>query len=205
MRMKLFYLLLVMVTWSSCVTFKQFDNRAKANRESEYEAAIIKKDGTIITGKELKHKMTNSNDPFLFNVTNRDNAITLDNKNYNDSDVVAFQNKRAFHKRYKNAFLIRLLKGKINLYYFDNISINKTYTYQTFGPTEVTKFKDRKSTFFFEKEKDKIVEIGIVPLRQALSDNPKALEKFKSYYPKDYYSKELDIEKLVSVFELYNQ
>jgi hypothetical protein len=97
MRVKFYYLLLATLVWSSCVTFKQFDNRAKANRESGYEAAIIKRDSTIITGKELKHKMTNSYDPFLFNVMNRDNAISLDNKNFNDSDVVAFQNKRAFH------------------------------------------------------------------------------------------------------------
>lgn len=200
------YLVLVSIIWSSCTTYKQFDNRAKASRESSFETAIIKKDGTIVTGQTLKHMITNKSEPYLFSVLNTDNAISLDNKNYNDTDVVFFQDKNAFHKQYENVFLIRLLKGKISLYYFD---IKKLYNYTTRTASgqflSSTSGSTMKSIFFLEKGKDGITEIGITELRKAVSDNPKALDKLNSYYPKSSYTRQLDIEKIVSVIELYNQ
>ena len=51
MRLKLYLAFLICVAFSSCVTFKQFDKRAKASREINYDASIIKKDGTVITGE----------------------------------------------------------------------------------------------------------------------------------------------------------
>lgn len=41
---------------SSCVTFKQFDNRARDAKEPSYPVSLIKKDGTVYSGQELKHK-----------------------------------------------------------------------------------------------------------------------------------------------------
>jgi hypothetical protein len=200
------YLFLVSIIWTSCTTYKQFDNRAKASRESSYETAIIKRDGTIVTGQTLKHKITNKSEPYLFSVLNTDNAISLDNKNYNDTDVVFFQDQNAFYKQYENVFLIRLLKGKINLYYFD---IKKLYNHhmsaasgQFLGSSSQSTIK---SIFFLEKGKYGITEIDITELRKAVSDNPKALDKLNSYYPKSFYTRQLDIEKIVSVIELYNQ
>ncbi len=204
MQPKHYCFLLICITCSSCVTFKQFDNRAKASREDFYAASIIKKDGTTITGQTLKHKNYDPYDPNLVRVTNNDNALTLDGKKYNDSNVVAFQDKKAFHKRFNNVYLIRLVKGKINLYYFDNTGYDKTYTYSG-GGTSINSTNNRKSTFFFEKEKDKIFTIGISELKNAVKDNAQVLKKLNSYYPKDAYSKELNIEKLVSVIEAYNQ
>ncbi len=205
MKSKFFLAFLICATYCSCVTFKQFDNRAKAARETNYEASIIKKNGTVITGETLKHKNYDPYDPNLVRVTNSDNALTIDGKKYNDSDVVVFQDKKAFHKRFNNIYLIRLVKGKINLYYFDNTGYDKTYTFHSSGPTTTTSTNNRKSTFFFEKEDNKIFPIGISDLKNAVKDNQKALTKLNSYYPKDSYAKELNIEKLVSVVETYNQ
>lgn len=196
---------LTFTTYASCVTFKQFDDRAKAARESSYEASIIKKSGEIVTGEILKHKNYDSYDPNLVRVIYRDNALTIDGKQYNDSNVVAFQDKKAYHKRFNNIFLIRLVKGKINLYYFDDTGYDKTYTFNSSGPTTVNSTSKRKSNFFFEKEENKIFPIGISDLKNAVKDNQEAFNKLNSYYPKDSYSKELNIEKLVSVIEIYNQ
>jgi nicotinic acid mononucleotide adenylyltransferase len=204
MQTKLYYLLLIVITFSSCVTFKQFDKKAKTARESTYEASIIKKDGTVYTGKTLKHKDYDRYDHNLVTVINKDNALTLDAKKYNDSDVVAFQDKKAFHKRFDNLYLIRLVKGKMNLYYFDNTGYTKTYTFSN-GPTSVNSSSNRRSDFFFEKENNKILPIGIAELKNAVKDNPEALKKLNSYYPKDSYARELNIEKLVSVVRTYNE
>jgi hypothetical protein len=205
MQTKFYYTLLVTITFSSCVTFKQFDNRAKSARESTYEASIIKKDGTIYKGQTLKHKNKDPYDPNLVRIINSDNALTLDSKKYNDSDVVVFQDSKAFHKRFNNVFLIRLVKGKINLYYFDNTGYDKTYTFNSSGPTTTNSVNTRKSTFYFEKENSKIFPIGISELKNAVSDNQQVLKKLNSFYPKDSYAKELNIEKLVSVVEDYNK
>ena len=204
MRLKLYLAFLICVAFSSCVTFKQFDKRAKASRETNYDASIVKKDGTVITGKSFKHKNYDSYDHNLVRVINKDNAFTMDGKKYNDSDVVAFQDSKAFHKRYNNLYLIRLVKGKMNLYYFDNTGYTKTYTYSN-GPTSINSSSNRRSTFFFEKDDNKIYPIGIRDFKEAVKDNPKALAKLNSYYPKDNYAKELNIEKLVSVVKMYNQ
>lgn len=205
MKSKHYVAFLVCAFFSSCVTFKQFDNRAKSARETSYETSIIRKDGKVITGETLKHKNHDPYDPNLVRVTNNDNALIIDGKKYNDSDVVVFQDKKAFHKRFGNIFLIRLVKGKINLYYFDDTGYDKTYTFYSGGPTTTTSTSNRKSTFFFEKENDKILPIGISDLKIAVKDNQQALSKLNSYYPKDSYKKELNIEKLVSVIETYNQ
>lgn len=159
----------------------------------------------MITGETLKHQNYDPYDANLVRVTNSDNAFTLDGKKYNDSDVVVFQDKKAFHKRFNNIYLIRLVKGKINLYYFDKTGYDKTYSFNNGGPTTVTSTNNRKSTYFFEKENNKIFPIGISDLKNAVKDNQQALNKLNSYYPKDSYSKELNIEKLVSVIEMYNQ
>ena len=87
---------LACASFMACVTFKQFDNRAKAARETNYEASIIKKDGTVITGKTFKHKNYDAYDPNLVRVTNSNNAFTIDGNKYNDSDVVIFQDKKAY-------------------------------------------------------------------------------------------------------------
>lgn len=205
MKSRFYLAFLVCVIYSSCVTFKQFDNRARFARETNYEASIIKKNGTVITGETLKHKNYDPYDPNLVRVINSDNALTIDGKSYNDSDVVVFQDKKAFHKRFKEVFLIRLVKGKINLYYFDNTGYDKKYTVNTSGPTTTTSTNNRKSTFFYEKENNKIIPIGISDLKNAVKDNELAFTKLNSYYPKDPYLKELSIEKLVSVLEIYNK
>jgi hypothetical protein len=200
-----YFLFLLCLTFSSCVTFKQFDNRAKSARETSYEASIVKKDGKIISGEVLKHKNHDPYDANLVRVINSENAFTIDGQNYHDSNVVAFQDKKAYHKRFNNIFLVRLVKGKINLYYFDNTGYDKTTTFNSGGPTTINSTSTRKSAFFFEKEKDKILPIGISELKKAVEDNQKVLNKLTSYYPKDSYSKELNIEKLVSVVEAYNE
>ena len=204
MRLTNFVPLLLCLTYSSCVTFKQYDSKAKNSRDSNYEAFIVKKDGKIIGGEVLKHRNYDSYDGNLVRVINKDNAFTIDGKNYNDKDVVVFQDKKAYHKRYENLFLIRLVKGKINLYYFDNTGYSKTYTYSN-GPTTVNSINNRKSTFYFEKEKGEIIPIGISELKEAIKKNEAALNKLNKYYPKDNYSKELNIEKIVSVINLYNE
>ncbi|WP_415060807.1 hypothetical protein [Flavobacterium sp.] len=204
MKTKLFLSLIAFAGISSCVTFKQFDSKAKTARETNYEASIIKKDGTIITGQTLKHKNYDPYDPNLVRVINSDKALTLDGKNYNDSNVIIFQDKKAFRKRYNDVFLIRLVRGKINLYYFDQTGYTKTYTYSS-GPTKTNSVNNRTTTFFFEKNNDNILPIGIKELRNAIKDNAAALNLLNSYYPKDSYKKELNIEKLVSVVKKYNE
>ena len=204
MKIKSFYFILMVFLFSSCVTFKQFDSKAKDARDPNYESFIMKKDGKVISGKTLKHKNYDSYDHNLVRVINKDNAFKIDGTNYNDADVIVFQDAKAFHKRFDNLYLIRLVKGKINLYYFDNTGYNKTYTFSN-GPTTVNSSSNRKSTFYFEKEKDKIFKIGVSELKEAVKDNSKASHKLQGYYPKDSYKKELDIEKLVSVINVYNQ
>jgi hypothetical protein len=81
MRLKLYLAFLICVAFSSCVTFKQFDKRAKASRETNYDASIVKKDGTVITGKSFKYKNYDSYDHNLVRVVNKDNAFTMDGKN----------------------------------------------------------------------------------------------------------------------------
>lgn len=203
MKLQLLFSLFIFAGISSCVTFKQFDNKAKAAREADYEASIVTRDGTTITGTTLKHKNYDSYDPNLVRVINSDNALTLDGKKYNDSNVIIFQDKKAFHKRYNNLFLIRLVKGRINLYYFDQTGYTKTITFSN-GPTKTSSVNNRATTFFFEKDNNEIFPIGLKELRDAVMDNPAALNKLNSYYPKDSYKKELNIEKIVSVVRAYN-
>src|SRR5579863_6549102 len=176
MRLHPFSLLLIYILFFySCVTFKQFDSKAEASREASYEAAIIKNDGSIITGRTLKHRNYDSYDHNLVRITNRNDALTLDGKKYNDSDVVAFQDKNAFHKRFNSLYLIRLVRGKINLYYFDNTGYTKVYNFSN-GPTSMQSYNNRKSTFYFEKD-GQIVTIGIAELKSAVKDNEQALRK----------------------------
>lgn len=205
MQVKIYVALLIFIAFSSCVTFKQFDDRAKASRETTYEASIIKNNGTVYTGEQLKHKNYDPYDANLVRVTYKDNALMLDSKKYNDSDVVAFQDTKAFHKRFNNIYLIRLVKGKMNLYYFDATGYDKTFSPQQNGSTNITKTNDRRSTYFFDKNGGKINPIGLAELKDTIKDNPQALKKLNASYPKDSYAKELNIEKLVSVVELYNK
>ncbi len=137
-------------------------------------------------------------------VINKNDAFTLDGKQYNDSDIVAFQDKHAYHKRHQDQYLNRLVKGRINLYYFDKTSYKKTYTY-TSGPTKINSASTRVSYFYFDKDNGDISIIGIPELRNAVKDKPEILSKLNAYYPKDTYAKELDIEKLVAVVEGYNK
>jgi hypothetical protein len=189
--------------YSSCVTFKQFDSKAEAAREPSYEAAIVTRDGSIITGRTLKHKNYDSYDHNLVRVINKNDAFTLDGKKCSDTNVVTFQDKKAFHKRFNDLYLIRLVKGKINLYNFDNTGYTKVYSFSN-GPTSSQSYNNRKSTFYFEKD-GQIVTIGIGELKAAVKDNTQALQKLTAYYSKDSYSKELDIEKLTTVINIYNQ
>ena len=205
MQTKIYVALFLFTAFSSCVTFKQFDDRAKASREMTYEASIIKNNGTVYTGEQLKHKNYDPYDANLVRVTYKDNALTLDSKKYNDSDVVAFQDTKAFHKRFNNIYLIRLVKGKMNLYYFDATGYDKTFSSQQNGPTNITRKNERRSTYFFDKNGGKINPIGLTELKEAIKDKPQALKKLNASYPKDSYAKELNVEKLVSVVELYNK
>lgn len=204
MRFINFVLISLCLTYSSCVTFKQYDSKAKNSRDNNYEAFIVKTDGKIIGGEVLKHRNYDSYDGNLVRVINKDNAFTIDGKNYSDKDVIAFQDKKAYHKRFENLFLIRLVKGKINLYYFDNTGYTKTYTFSN-GPTTHTSINNRKSTFYFEKGKGEIIPVGISELKEAIQKNVEASDKLNKYYPKDSYTKELNIEKIVEVINLYNQ
>jgi hypothetical protein len=203
--MKYFYTILIAFGFTSCVTFKQYDNRAKAAKEDNYTVAIIKNDGTVVKGESLKCKNIHPQEPNLAFVTEKNNAFQLDDQKYSDKDIVAFQDKRGFHKRLDGRYLMRLFKGKMNLYYFDNISSSKNTTFKSSGGIDTKTDRTRKSIFYFEKEKDVLVQIGISELKNALKDNDAALAKLNSYYPKDNYRKELDIEKLITVFNLYNK
>jgi hypothetical protein len=189
---------------ASCVTFKQFDDKARASREPGYEACIITKDGNVITGQTFKHRNYDPYDYNLVRVTNQSNAFTMDGKSYSDQDVVAFQDKKAFHKRFQDLFLILLAKGKINLYYFDKTGYDRTYN-PSAGPGNIQRTNTRTTTYFFEKEKDKIIPIGLNELKEAVKDNPNALNKLRSYYPKESHSGELNVDKLAAVIEMYNQ
>ena len=190
--MKYSMLVLISLFLCSCVTFKQYDNKAKEAKDSNYEAYILKDDGTIISGKSLKHRDYDTYDHNLVRLTNKDNAFTLDGTKYTDKNVLVFQDKKAYHKYFSGMFLIRLVKGNINLYYFDQTGYNMGRNV-------------RKSFFYFEKAVDRITPIGIKELREAVKDNAAALAKLNGYYPKDHYAKELSIEKLVSVIKIYNQ
>jgi hypothetical protein len=192
MKLKNCLPLSILLICCSCVTFKQYDSKAKESRDSNYEAFIVKKDGEIISGQSLKHRSYDAYDPYLVRVINKDDAFKIDGKKYNDSDVVVFQDKNAYHKRFNNLYLVRLVTGKMNLYYFDTTGYTKTYTYSAPGPANIKSTNNRKSSFFFEKEKDKIVLIGISEFKEAVGDNPEALEKLNKYYPKETYFKELN-------------
>lgn len=198
MKFKYYLPLAVCFAWCSCVTFAQYDKKALASKEPGNEEFITYKDGRTVSGKKLKHRNYDPFDGHLVRVTNKDNAFNIDGKNYNDSLVVAFQDAKAFHKSDGGRFLIRLVSGKMNLYYFDDIRMEYTAGVSGYH----TK---RTSTYFFEKEKDQIVQIGLAGLRDAVKDNRKALNRLSENYPKDNYKRELNIEKLVEVVRLYNQ
>ncbi|MFS8082222.1 MAG: hypothetical protein ACMG51_02120 [Ginsengibacter sp.] len=205
MKAKYYLASLIFLGFYSCTSFKAFDDRAKAARKSTHEDLIIKENGVIITGLNLRHKNHDPNDRNLVRVTNSDDALSMNGIKYNDRDVIAFQDRKAFHKRFNNIYLIRLVKGKINLYYFDQTGYVNTYIIHPSEPSTITSTFERKSYFFFEKEDNEIYIIGISNLKNALKDDQQALDKLNSYYPKNFYSKELNIEKLVSVIEIYNQ
>ncbi|MEO7802601.1 MAG: hypothetical protein ABIR81_11400 [Ginsengibacter sp.] len=61
------------------------------------------------------------------------------------------------------------------------------------------------SVFYFNKGEGEIDEIGIAKLKKAFNDNPQAAVKLQKSFPKDVYRKELNIEKLVAAFKLYNK
>lgn len=199
-----FLLLLTLCGTISCVTFKQFDDKAKSAREPGYSAALIKEDGTVITGSALKHRNYDPYDHNLVRVTKDPRAFRLDGKDYSDTDMVGFQDGKAFHKRFNGLYLIRLIHGKINLYYFDNTGYNKTYTFSN-GPTSIQSNSARSTSYFFDKDNGGISGIGLATLREAVKDDPAALQKLQSLYPRDNVKGELNLEKLTTVVRLYNQ
>jgi hypothetical protein len=203
--MKQSYLsILICVTLFSCVTFKEYDDRAKDARETNYASFVQTEDGKIISGKTLKHKNYDPYDHNLVRVTGSSKAFSIDGIKHSDADVVAFQDSKAYHKRFHDLYLIRLVKGKINLYYFDVTGFDKNYTYSN-GPTTVQKTNNRRTTFFFEKGDSGITKIGLKELREAVKDNRAALAKLNNAYSKDDYARELNIEKLVAVVQAYNK
>jgi len=195
MKQTLYLLFVTSLCAASCVTFKQFDDKAKSARETSYEAAIIKEDGTVTRGNSLKHRNYDPYDHNLVRVTGSEKAFTIDGSTYSDKDVVCFQDRKAFHKRFNGAYLIRLVKGRMNLYYFDNTANYKNISYSA----------TRTTAYFFEKENGVIMPIGLASLREAVKDNPAALAKLQAAYPHDKVTGELNVEKIAGVFYTYNQ
>lgn len=187
---KLLYIILLTPFFPACVTFKQFDDKAKDARDAGREAFIERANGEVVAGKTLTHKNHHGYDASLVRQTNNKNAFKIDGVGYNDSDVVVFQDQHAYHKRWKDIYLIRLVKGKIDLYYFDDMTPGG---------------QGRTTNFFFQKGNEPISGVGVGVLRAAVKDNPQALKKLNGYYPKDRYMNQLNVEKLTDVVKTYDQ
>jgi hypothetical protein len=133
--------------------------------------------GEIVEGEKLKYSKA-----YMYD--GRETTISIDGKKYSTNQVAAFQDKGGYYKNLGKMWFMRIATGKIDLYYFGSYPNARYYIL----------LKDQP-----------IKEIRIADLKEAIKDNPEALQLLNKTYPKDRYLRQLKLTTLVEVVNLYNR
>lgn len=185
---KIFHALAVMILLQSCVTFKMYDKQTKKMRLQEYEALVIKLNGEKVQGKKIT-RIKDKKAPNGF-------AFKIDDTIIPEKEVFAYQDKKAYYRKFKDEWVKLLRKGKMNLYYYD------VYTYSN----------DRASRGFddhyvFQKGDGELKELRKHEIAVEIADNSEALHKFNAMYKRGnhYANRSMKLNEIISVIELYNK
>lgn len=187
---------------TSCESTKHFDNsysnEIKLGRDNTSDVFIIKKDGEKIEGKTMTFSPYSK-----WREVQKETWIAVDGQKVDIKNIERYQSANGYYIFYKYdphiegeqyIFLSRATGGKVNIYF-------------TNAPTIVGSPNVYHNVYFFEKKNEKLMPFTFASFREAIKDNPKALEKLNEVFPKgkipvnDHIQ---NLKKLVSVAEVYN-
>ncbi|MEI9954827.1 MAG: hypothetical protein WDM90_00585 [Ferruginibacter sp.] len=147
------------------------DNDYLQGKETSNEVFVITNDGVKHSGTKIKFP------PRYFQTSE---YIEIDGTRYNNkkkSDILAYQTESEYRVYMPglNEHILRIRKGKINLYYYYNYD----HTPNADGRMSVTSFL----RFIIEKQKNLLQYISYDILENAFSDNAAVLQKYHELYP----------------------
>jgi hypothetical protein len=185
---KLIWGTLLAVLFNSCVTFKMYDRETAKMRLPEYDALVIKTNGEKISG----NKISNVYDKKVF----KEFVFKIDGNTIPESQVIAYQDKKAFFRKYNNQWAKSLRKGKINLFYFD--------TYVSSNSRDSRGYTDH---YVFEKNNNGLKECSKSEISEMLIDNSEAYNKFNQEFKKTngYIIRQMKLAEILSIIDIYNQ
>ncbi len=203
--MKSIILLALMATvcsLSSCVTekgfYKPYNEEALAGREPNSEVFIIDKNGKKISGHELTTSKSS-----VWKV-DKNSWTAVDGQKVNDDDIIVVQSNKSYQEKYFKSkysyqYAERLRYGKISLYtYVETADISN-------GQKDV---RGDYHVYVFKKGYGDLQELTFKNFSNSISDNPEALQRFKSLYSNGripVHNEKGNLKNLIEVTELYNK
>ena len=153
---------------SSCVMTKTYTTEEKKMRldKGGEKVFVVKTNGEKIIGKKLSQ-------PSAWSA--HSTWIKVDNEKIGNADIIAFQDKEAYHVKFGNkerwTWVKQLKRGKINLYHYE-VSGNKTgYNSVVLG-----------ERFVFQKGSERLLESNISEIADMLKDNKRAYSIFTAQF-----------------------
>ena len=181
----------------ACVTSKTYTSQEKKMRYNDNKVFVEKNDGTKLTGNKLKLPV---------NWMGRSKGMFLDNNEINAEDIVAYQDSKAYHRKFGEVWVKQLKRGKINLYYYETV-VNSAPYYN--GTKMVNGSSKSTQHFVFQKENGEMIESNKVQISDLLKDNAVAYQKFNEEFRPDLhlFPKQLQNKpgKLFEIIDIYNQ
>jgi hypothetical protein len=181
----------------ACVTSKTYTSQEKQMRYNDNKVFVERKDGTKLTGNKLKLPV---------NWMGKSKGMFLDNNEINGDDIVAYQDAKAYHRKFEGIWVKQLKRGRINLYYYETVMNSAPYydgTKMVNGSSKTTQH------FVFQKGNDAMIEANKTQISDLLKDNPTAYAKFNEEFRPDLhlFPKQLQNKpgKLFEIIDIYNQ
>jgi hypothetical protein len=181
----------------ACVTQKTYSSEEKKMRHGDNTAFVEKNDGTKLTGNKIKLPV---------NWMGKSKGMFLDGQEINAEDIVAFQDSKAYYRKFQGIWVKQLKRGKINLYYYETIENSSSY-YDGSGRVHATS----KTTqhFVFQKGDGEMAEANKISISDMLKDNREAYEKFNDAFKPDrnLFPKQLQNNpgRLFEIIDIYNR
>jgi len=198
-----FAVIAVTCSLSSCVTekgfYKPYNNEALNGREPNSDVFIIDKNGKKLEGHTLTYSKTS-----VWKVQQKESWTAVDGQKVNSDDIAVVQSEKSYSENYwlsKNSsrYVMRLRYGKIGLY---------TYVVAADAVGGQKDVRGDYHVYVFKKGNGNLEDLTFKSFSNAISDNPEALQKFKSLYPNSKiptHNEKGNLKDLITVTELYNK